>query len=224
MRPAMRLFDLALFDLDGTLVDSKDDIAAALGAALVELGLPSLPPERVVGMIGGGVSALAERALPPERRGERDHLVTVFRRHYGAHLLDRTRFYDGVPELLSRARDEGLRCAVATNKPAAFARSIVEGLGAASWFIATVGEGEGVPPKPDPTCVQRIRAASDAPLPRALFVGDSPIDLATARAARIPAALVTWGYTSREALRAAGPEHLVDDVRALERVLFGVGA
>jgi phosphoglycolate phosphatase len=201
---------LAIFDLDGTLVDSLDDLHASVNHALRELGLPPRSREEIHGFVGEGARLLLARAVAPH-----DHLLepalAVWRPHYEAHCLDRTRPYPGVEALLAGA---GRTLAVHTNKPGGMARKILAGLGLLPRFAAVVG-GDEAPRKPDPTGVLEIVARVGGSPGETVFVGDSRVDVAVARAAGVPMVAVTWGYGSRAELAAAGATAFADDAAEL---------
>lgn len=189
-------FETLLFDLDGTLADTAEDIAASMNAALGRLGLPSLASERIVGHVGGGVRRLVERCFAdmPEPhasrgRGQFDALYSAFMETYDAHLLDRTRLYPGVAETLGRFN--GSKMAVVSNKPEAMSRRVVEGLGVGRHFSIVVGGDTYPTRKPDPRPVLEVMAKLPG---RALLIGDSAVDIAAGAAAGIPVAVVTYGY------------------------------
>jgi len=220
MRIPMR-FDFAIFDLDGTVVDSHGDIAYALDAALAESGLPTHPMEDIEGMIGDGVGMLVARALLPEHAHQAPQITTLFRAKYAANLVGKTRVYPGIREICEAARARGMRLAIATNKPTRFARAVVEQLGLSPLFAVVVGEGDPpLPRKPDPAMIDHVLAELGAQRERTLYVGDSLVDAQTAKNARIPLALVTWGYTARAALAQTAPDWLVDDMAALQKILL----
>lgn len=196
---------LAVFDLDGTLVDSLEDLHASVNHALGALGLPRRTLEEVRGYVGEGARALLERAVAP-RAHLVDEALALWRPHYEAHLLDRTRPYPGVPELLAGA---SRRLTVLTNKPGAPARRILDGLGLLPRFAEVVG-GDEAPRKPDPSGLLAMVARAGAVPRDAVLVGDSLVDAATARAAGVPFVAVTWGLAPRERLAAAGAAALVD--------------
>lgn len=201
---------IAVFDLDGTLVDSLEDLHASVNHALGSLGLPRRNLEEVRGYVGEGARVLLERAVAPEVHLA-DEALALWRPHYEAHLLDRTRPYPGIPELLAGAT-RGL--AVLTNKPGAMARRILDGLGLLPRFAEVVG-GDEAPRKPDPAGLLGIVARAGADPRDAVLVGDSLVDAATARAAGVPFVAVTWGLTPRERLAAAGAAALADTVPEL---------
>ena len=190
---------LAIFDLDGTLVDSLDDLHASVNHALRAVGLPLRSRREVHGYVGEGARILMERAVAPEV-----HLLepalAAWRAHYEVHCLDHTRPYPGLESLLAGA---GRVLAVHTNKPGAMARKILAGLGLLPRFAAVTG-GDEAPRKPDPTGVREIMARVGASPAETVFVGDSRVDAATARAAGVAFVAVTWGFASRADLAAAG--------------------
>ncbi len=203
---------LAIFDLDGTLVDSVDDLAAAVNHALAQVDLPLRSPDEVRRFIGDGARKLVERAVG-ERRDREEEALAAWRAYYDAHLLDRTRPYPGIPEALAGA---GRVLAVHTNKPGPMARRILEGLGLAQRFAVVLGGGEA-PSKPDPAGVRTILERVGASAADTVFVGDSLVDLATARNAGVTFVAVTWGLVPREELVRGGAAHLADRAEDLVR-------
>jgi phosphoglycolate phosphatase len=205
---------LAILDLDGTLVDSVDDLAASVNHALAALGLPPRGRDEIRGFVGEGARLLLARAVAP-----RDELLepalALWREHYDAHCLDRTRLFPGVEAALAGA---GRALAVHTNKPGALARKILAGLGVAGRFAVVVG-GDEAPRKPDPTGTLEIMARVGAGRSDTLFVGDSRVDAATALAAGVALVAVTWGLGARAELAAAGATVFVDDAGELAEYL-----
>jgi phosphoglycolate phosphatase len=207
---------LAIFDLDGTLVDSRQDLYLAVRHALAALDLPPRSLEEVVSFVGEGAARLVGRAVAPQ-----DHLLepalAAWRAHYAGHLLDHTRPYPGVAAALASAR-----CALAvhTNKPGAMARRILEGLGLLGRFGAVVG-GDEAPRKPDPTGTLEIMARLSARPEETVLVGDSRVDLETAAAAGIRFLAVTWGFLPAAALAAAGATAFARDAAELLPWLSG---
>ncbi len=196
---------LAIFDLDGTLVDSVDDLAASVNYALARAGLPQRGREEVRGFIGNGARPLIERSVAPHL-DRVDQVLADWRAHYDAHLLDHTRPYPGIVELLAGARRT---LALQSNKPAAMTRRILEGLGLLSRFAVVIGGGE-VPAKPDPAGISAILARVGAAPEDAVYIGDSALDAATARNAGVAFVGVTWGLVTRQELLQGGAVHLVD--------------
>lgn len=201
---------LAIFDLDGTLVDSVDDLAASVNHALARAGLPLRHREEVRRFIGNGARPLIERSVG-EHQDRVEEVLAEWRVHYEAHLLDRTRPYPGVVELLAGARRT---LALQSNKPGPMTRRILEGLGLLSRFAVVLGGGEA-PAKPDPGGVLAILDRLGTRREDAVFIGDSTMDAATARNAGVTFVGVTWGLVPREELRSAGAVNLVDRVEEL---------
>lgn len=185
-------YDLLVFDLDGTLVDSAADISASLNRTLARLGRERIPHEKVLASIGSGVRKLIERTTTPPI----EPVMEAFLEHYAEHLLDETVLFPGVAETLGRLRG---RKVVLSNKPEAMSRKIVEGLGIAKFFEAVYG-GDSFPVrKPDPECWRRATAGASRPL----MIGDSGTDVQTAKNAGARAIAVTYGYYKPGELDAA---------------------
>ncbi len=209
--------DLLIFDLDGTLADTKDDIATAVNLTLRDFGLPEKPPEVVYGYVGDGVRRLLQRAFedaPPERYREALH---VFRRHYLDHLLDTTRLYEGVEETL--AWFGGKKKAVVTNKPIEYTRNILDGLRMSTRFDLILGGEDSLPLKPDPamvvSAIERLAVSRD----RTVMIGDSLNDIQAARSAGVKTCGVGYGLGDPEVLRAAGPDFFCDRLVDLKKWL-----
>jgi phosphoglycolate phosphatase len=201
---------LCVFDLDGTLVDSREDLYLAVAHALQELGLPPRTREEVVSYVGDGAVALVSRAIAP-----REHLLeealALWREHYGRHLLDHTRLYPGIAAVLGSAR---IPLAVHTNKPGAMARRILDGLRVLPRFTVVVG-GDEAARKPDPSGLLGICVRAGVRPDEAVLVGDSGVDHATAAAAGVRFVPVSWGFVPVETLAAAGATGFVQDAAGL---------
>lgn len=196
---------LAILDLDGTLVDSVDDLAASVNHALAAVGLPPRSLDEVRGFVGEGARVLVERAVAPHA-DRVEPALAAWRAHYEDHCLDRTRLYPGIAAALEGA---GRLLAVHTNKPGTLARKILAGLGVLGRFAVVIG-GDEAPRKPDPAGVWLVLARTGAAAVDTVFVGDSPVDAATARAAGVALVAVTWGLGSRAALAEAGATVFAD--------------
>ncbi len=183
-----------VFDLDGTLIDSRRDLATAVNRTRAELGLAPLTLAEVVGMVGEGARRLVEKAIGAEVPAERfEEVFHRYLEHYRAVCLDTTVAYDGVPQALARLAAP-FPLAVLSNKPEDLSRLILDGLGLGAYFRAVVG-GDSLPSrKPDPAGLLLLARRLAIPPERFLLVGDTAIDAATARAAGCPFALVTWGF------------------------------
>ena len=202
-----------LFDLDGTLLDTLADIAAAANAALVAEGMPAHPDAAYRRFIGDGVAMLLRRALPEgvEHDDARvDRCVRLFHETYAASWDVSTRPYDGIPALLDALAVRGLPLAILSNKPDEFTQLCAAAqLGRGSW-AAVVGQREGVPRKPDPTSALAIAAGLGLDPAAIVYVGDSGVDMRTAAAAGMRPVGVSWGFRSVEELREAGATAIID--------------
>jgi len=202
--------DLLIFDLDGTLIDSQLDLALSVNAARTQMGFSELPHELIHSYVGNGAPVLIRRAMGPDAP---DPVVAEaldrFLAHYREHMLDNTVLYSGVREALDRFQQEGIAMAVLTNKPIINSVGIVRGLGLESLFFRVYGGNSFAQKKPDPVGIHSLLQESGAPKQRALMVGDSAVDIRTARNAGIRACGVTYGFQP-ESLREAPPDWLLD--------------
>lgn len=181
-----------IFDLDGTLIDSKTDLVHSVNATLRRFGREPLDPELISSYVGKGAPALVRRALGNGfTEQEFNEGLKYFLEYYRGHMLDNTRPYPGVREALSCLQDRAL--AILTNKPVRFSREILQGLGLLGYFRQVYGGNSFERKKPDPTGVEAILREADASPPEAMMVGDSEVDIQTARNAGTWACGVTYG-------------------------------
>jgi phosphoglycolate phosphatase len=206
-------FDAVLFDLDGTLADTLDDIAASVNWALERNAVDPHPPDAYRELVGEGVGRLVERALPVERQDLHGAVLEDLRAHYTEHMLDRTAPYPGIPELLDEIRRRDLPMAVLSNKPEVATRWMVERLFSAWPFAAVRGERPGVPHKPDPAAALEIASAIGVEPARVLYLGDTRTDMETAVAAGMFAVGALWGFRDRAELVAHGAAAIVEHPR-----------
>jgi phosphoglycolate phosphatase len=183
---------LVVFDLDGTLVDSGEDIARSVNELLSNLGRPTLPHERIVSYVGNGVQKLLERSMSGAGPEEVEAAVVPYLSIYRRRLLDHTRPYPGVMEALESLRG-GATLAVLTNKPVAESLAILEGLGLRRHFRAVYGGDSFARKKPDPMGVLHLLEETGSAREETLLVGDSAVDAETARRASVRSCLVTYG-------------------------------
>jgi phosphoglycolate phosphatase len=182
-------FATLLFDLDGTLVDSVADLATGVNLLRQELGLPSLEPAAVRGMVGDGATMLVRRALPEGCFSE--ERLRRFLALYGEHLLERTAVYPGIREFLELHRDR--KMAVVTNKPLFLTLPLLDGLGLRSFFPVVIGGECWGARKPDPAPVLEALRRLGAPPESAVLIGDHHTDLAAGRAAGVRTCFCAWG-------------------------------
>lgn len=188
-----------LFDLDGTLVDSVPDLAAALNRLLAARGLASFTPEAVTAMVGDGAGALVARAFAARDAAQDAAALPEYLADYTAYSAEATRIYPGIEQALGELARAGWRMAVCTNKPAAAAHAVLSALGLDHWF-ATVGGGDSFSArKPDPAHLLATLAAACGDPARAVMVGDHRNDVASAMAAGVPCIFAAWGYGPRQA-------------------------
>jgi phosphoglycolate phosphatase len=211
---------LIIFDLDGTLLNTIDDLAAATNHALTEHGYPAHPVEAYNLFVGNGINKLFERALPEEARTPENilRIRTSFLPFYEAHKLDLTCPYDGIPELLRSLTKNNIQLAVASNKYQLATEHMVKYYFPDIPFVAVFGQREHVPIKPDPTVIKDILNLAKLNKENTLFVGDSGVDMLTAKRAHITAVGVTWGFRTEDELRTFEPDYIVakpDEVRVL---------
>ena len=205
---------LLIFDLDGTLINTIDDLGQACNHALSACGFPTHRIEDYPRLVGNGINKLIERALPEEHRNEatvlslREHFVPF----YDQHNCDLTRPYDGIPELLQTLKAAGHTLAVASNKYQAATEKIVAHF-FPNTFDVILGERVGVPRKPDPQIVWDILASLPSTInhkPSTLYIGDSLVDAATARVADLPFVACSWGFCTKEQLQTAQPNYMLN--------------
>lgn len=205
----MQGFDALVFDLDGTLVDTLEDLGASMNAALAEFGLPQWPMAAYRRMVGNGMRKLTERAVGEQAEAER--IETILRRFlqiYDRDCIVRSRPYEGMPETVAALKRQGLCLFVVTNKTEAQAVKIVTQL-FPGMFEGIYGNMPGRPTKPDPRFTLEVLARRNIKPERALFIGDSNVDIETAQAAAMRSAGAVWGFRGEEELRVAGADFLM---------------
>jgi phosphoglycolate phosphatase len=206
---------LFIFDLDGTLIDSRADIAGALNLALARMEMPALAEAQIADFVGEGVQRLVERALH-EITGRQpgsqvtQNLITLFREEYGQHLLDQTRLYPGAKEALDRLTWASF--AVVTNKPEGFSRRILDGVGIGNRFCAVFGGDSVQKRKPDPEALLKAMHACRATPSETAMVGDSSVDIQAGKAAGVTTCGVMGGFRPRQELEAAECDLIIDNL------------
>ncbi|MBN1798814.1 MAG: HAD family hydrolase [Spirochaetales bacterium] len=210
-----------IFDLDGTLLDTIEDIAAAMNTALAGIGCPGFTTERYKRLVGLGVDMLIKRALPKDRNSDKTaaQVKAAFRQHYLGHLTDTTRPYPGIPELLDELVKRNIKLAILSNKPHEMARLSVQRLLPAWPFQAVRGAEEGRAKKPDPTAALLIADKLGVGPEHVLFIGDSDVDIRTACNAGMKPIAVTWGFRNSEELKKSGADILISKPPELLRYL-----
>jgi len=213
---------LLIFDLDGTLIDSKLDLANSVNAARVHLGREPIDADIIGNYVGNGAPVLMRRSLGPEASQEEvDRALEFFLAYYREHMLDNTCLYPGVQEALDRFRDAGIRMGVLTNKPVRFSRELVAGLRLTDHFLNVYGGNSFDEKKPHPIGVDTLIAEAGADRARTMMVGDTAVDVETARNAGIQCCGVSYGFQPG-AFEEAPPDILVDRLDQLaDAILAG---
>lgn len=200
-----------IFDLDGTLLKTIDDLANATNYAMQKLGFPTHGLWVYPNMVGNGVGRLIERALPDDSRSEKNihDALEAFKEYYNDHCCDATVPYPGIPELLEDLSAKGINLAVTSNKYQEAVTKIIHHYFPDANFRAILGNRDGIPRKPDPSIV--FQALSMCPTPKAdvLYVGDSGVDMETARRACVESVGVTWGFRPIHELKEAYADHII---------------
>ena len=215
--------DLVIFDLDGTLIDSSRDLANSVNATRAWLHLPPLENKLVYSYVGNGATVLIQKALGPNcSDDEVQSALAYFLGYYREHMLDYTVLYPGVREVLDRLHDAGIKMAVLTNKPVRFSQGIIDGLGLTSHFLRVYGGNSFDQKKPHPVGIETLMAEYGASHEKTLMVGDSSVDVQTARNAQVPVCGVTWGFQP-ETFAECPPDFLIDKPEELATRIIGRG-
>ena len=202
-------YHAVLFDLDGTLANTLDDLADAMNWVLSQLHLPVHPVDSYRLKVGDGISMLVRRSLPASRADLLDAASAMMRQRYGEHLFDKTGLYDGIADLLDALTGRHIKLAVLSNKPHPATVDVVSRLLGRWTFDAVRGVMENGPLKPDPAGALAIAAQLKIPPAEWLYVGDTNVDVRTARAAGMFAVGALWGFRDAAELSAAGADVLI---------------
>ena len=204
------MYRTVIFDLDGTLLDTISDLAAAANYVCRENDWPEYTVAEVESMVGNGIPKLVERFSPENARSPLMLANTLhqFNRYYGAHNMESTHPYPGIPELLDELRAQGVQCAVFSNKADPLCGKIIAHYFGTGRFAAVRGSRPGVPTKPDPAGLYALMDEIGADRSATLFVGDSDVDILTGHNAGLPAMGALWGFRGRAELTAAGADAL----------------
>lgn len=201
--------------MDGTLLDTLEDLYRSANAALVQYGFPERTLEEVRQFVGNAARNLMRQAIPQgEENPHFEECLQAFKIHYGEHLNDHTGPYDGILELLEQLSKEGVPMAIVSNKPDFAVRKLKERYFGGLISVA-IGESKRVRRKPAPDTVEQAAERLGVRLEDCIYVGDSEVDLLTAKNCGIPCVSVTWGFRSRELLISLGAEHMAEDTEEL---------
>lgn len=211
------MYRLAIFDLDGTLINSIGDLMNACNVALAHFNYPLHEEQSYKQFVGNGIYKLVERALPVQEREEKrvKEVKTVFDAYYKEHSLDETRPYEGIIELLTALKAEGVICCVLTNKAQAYAKELVKHF-FGDLIDEVIGQREGIPAKPNPIGIEQLLASYKVAPSECIYIGDSNVDMLTAENAGVDAIGVLWGFREEKELREAGATYLAQDTQMLK--------
>ena len=210
----MKKISLIVYDFDGTLVDTLDDIAFSVNLTLRELGRPQLDKEAVKTCVGNGVTMLMTRAL--NGAGNEDIAVRLFRKHYADHLMDNSAFYPNCRETIDFFSNR--KQAICSNKPEDFVRKILAGLDCLHPFPSIIGGDSFKTRKPDPEGINHLLARHRLPPDEVVMVGDSAVDIETGKNAGVLTCAVTYGMGDFDAIQSLKPDWTIDDISELKRL------
>jgi phosphoglycolate phosphatase len=211
----MRPIRLLIFDLDGTLVNTLEDIAASVNHTLGRLGRGPISLDAVRQYVGDGIELLMTRSLGG-KTGNIEEAVRIYKEHHRQHLVVRSTLYPSVKETLEHFSPVPM--AVISNKAMEFVGPLLDRLGIGGYFGLVIGADSGLPLKPAPDAVQKIMAEFSAPRERTVIVGDGTTDVRAGKAAGVITCSVTYGFRSEEELRKAGPDHVLHDIAELKKM------
>ncbi len=214
---------LAIFDLDGTLLNTVEDLGDATNYALTQCGFPTHKLDEYYQMVGRGIYNLFRAAVPSDQATEDivQRMASYFIPYYDVHKCDRTRPYSGIPEMLRTISDRGVRLAVASNKYQDGAEKLVRHFFGEYDFVRILGQRDGQPIKPDPAIVDQILVeVPSVTKAQVVYVGDSNVDMQTGANAKVRTIGVTWGFRSRDELASCSPSAIVDTPETLSKEIL----
>ena len=205
------MIKLVIFDLDGTVCNTIDDLAASTNHALAVLGYPTHPVEAYKYFVGNGMSNLIYRALPEGHKSEEEcsKAKKLMLGHYETHFADKSAPYEGIPDLLKTLKRDGIKIAVCTNKAHYMAVEIAQKI-FGGIFDAVMGQGDEYPLKPDPTSTKMLMERFDSGPEETLFVGDSGVDMQTAHSCSLNSIGVLWGFRTEKELKENGASFIAE--------------
>ncbi|MGN1086056.1 MAG: HAD family hydrolase [Porcipelethomonas sp.] len=214
-------YKLAIFDMDGTILNTIDDLAASLNYVLEKSGFPARTMDEVISFIGDGLRKLIERGVPEGTDSETvDKVLADFKEYYAVHCADKTAPYDGIIELLENLRRNGCLTAVVSNKAddavQELCRKYFDGL-----FDYAVGERSGILRKPAPDSVNEVLEKLNVSRGNAVYIGDSDVDIKTAENAGMDSIIVEWGFRERDFLLKKGAKTIVSAAKEIEDIILG---
>lgn len=209
---------LAVFDLDGTLADTLEDLATAVNYGLIKLGYPVHHIDKYNNFVGNGILKLCERALPEGKSESLQELHDIFDSFYKNHCMDKTKEYTGITELLRQLSKNGVDIAVATNKDQTFATKIVAKLFPYIKFVKVLGGCNERPKKPAPDIIYEIKG--DREYSEIYMIGDSNVDIETAKNAGMKSIGCLWGFRTEQELKDAGADYVVSEPSEIKEIIL----
>lgn len=210
--------DLLIFDLDGTLIDSKVDIAYSVNLTFRDLGLKEKRPEEIYSYIGEGVKKLIKASLGEEKEALFDEAIKIFKGYYLAHLLDTTSIYHGVDKVLYHFKDKDK--AITTNKPIEYTVKIVDGLGLRQHFKVILAGNNGIRLKPEADMLIKVISDLNVQKEKAVMIGDGVNDILAARAAGIISCAIGSGLGDKDALLSLNPDYFCERIEDIKGLFF----
>ena len=205
----MKQYDTIIFDMDGTLLDTLEDLQVSVNHALAQKQLPQRTREEIRSFVGNGVKRLVELASGfPEESPEFEAVFSIFKEHYGVHCDDHTRPYDGILELLSVLKEKGFRMAIVSNKYHEGVQELKNRY-FGEYLSVAIGEQEGIRKKPAPDTVMEALRQLGSSRERSVYVGDSEVDIETAANSQMDCVAVAWGFRIREEQERAGGRNFI---------------
>lgn len=215
----MKKYQAVIFDLDGTLLNTLEDLKSAVNHTMSALNCPLRTLNEVKSFVGDGIQKLLERSLPEGKKSDVGRAYFIFCEYYVAHNSEKTTPYAGMVSLVSCLKEKGVKLSVVTNKADFAAKALCQKFFGDA-FTAVIGARDNLPRKPQPNGVNEALALMGVAAQRALYIGDSEVDFETARAAGIDCVLVGWGFRDKSLLTALKPFAVVDEVGKLEKIIL----
>lgn len=215
-------YKCVIFDMDGTILDTTDDVTKSVNLTLEEFGYPLHTAKEVVSYLNNGAVKLIERALPESAR-DTENVLRVHKRYleiYSEHVCEKTHAYPGISELLEKMRGDAVKLAVVSNKPQEQVKMLAEKCFPEGMFEYTSGSGEGVPTKPDRACIDRALDVLKVDKSEVLYVGDSYVDVLTAKNSDLVCAGVLWGFAGENSFIECKPDYTVKNTDELEKLIY----
>lgn len=215
----MMKFNSVVFDLDGTLLDTLGDLRDSVNFALLKNGLPKRTTEEIRSFVGNGIRLLIERSVPENTPIEiTDKCFSDFKEYYKYHSAILTKAYDGIIDLMKELKSKGIKVAVVSNKADFAVKTLMEDYFNALYDCA-YGERAGIERKPAPDAVFGAISEMGGDLKNTVYIGDSEVDVETAKNANLPCIAVTWGFRDKKVLESLNPEYIVDSPSDILRII-----